>query len=336
MEEAMKFTVELLYEKPRGWSQFRRPYINPGEKVLSEVKDKSVTIEFELKPGYSPTHVEGIERLADHPSLVTKDNVLAVWAIIKRAFSVNKVPYRGHGPLLHRMTDALGYFNYESLFEIIYNQEGWGFMGGTGCGTLVHKLKFHKIMGVKPELTKSVTAATKNTLGVVWALASLRFNLILGEVKAVRLANKHLRDTVKEEDIFVTLEARPICQATVAYVGAHGYCIRGAQENAITCTKCAKKLNLPIDPKKRKVGTPDSVDCGAYRIYASFDSGYSSRSYSLYFNRLDKAELSDAEKAHFLPSGRNVRVRATKANALVQGQTMVSQFVITHPVGAKS
>ncbi len=168
-------------------------------------------------------------------------NVDAILEIMAGALSETNVPNRFVIPVIDNLLSVKGWYNYYQNFTILDDQRGFGYMGGAGCGKLIHDLTFSKILGVNPELT-----------GVRRTLAAMQFNGMLGEVKEIRRTNKHLREALAEDHIFVTLNARPMCQATVRYRNAHGYPVVNGATADCSCTKCCKKLNVVPDAAGRR------------------------------------------------------------------------------------
>jgi hypothetical protein len=134
------------------------------------------------------------------------------------------------------------YNSYSSVFNIIKNQKGYGYMGGTGCGKNIHHLTFDKIVGVKEGLPKKV-----KELAEFWLAGMLQ---ILNEV---RKSKKHLRDIIAEKDLYVTLGAKPDCQNTVAHVDTHGFPVKEYTIDNITCKKCLKRANFKAEAYAKHV-----------------------------------------------------------------------------------
>ncbi len=257
MSQPLILMATLPYEKGRrsAWNggALERPEVKHGETVISEIVGESVLISYELKKASYGEWVDGINRLYKHTDGINEGNADAVWAIVKSQFNVNKVPNSYYMPIVKRLLYVKGWGDFWDIFTIVEDQSGFGYMGGTGCGSLIHDLRFHKVMGVKEELGASATPGTQDHLK--WVLATLLFSHMLGEVKGIRQGNKRLREAVAEDDIFVTLNARPMCQATVHCHGAHGYPVRNGKIEDTSCTKCAKKLGVTANAAgRRKAG----------------------------------------------------------------------------------
>lgn len=180
---------------------------------------KGINISFEV-----PYHIDVLSEIV---GTITSKNVKAIWAAIRSEF-VDKVGYRGYENILRQISYTLGYNDFDSLFTILYDQKGMGFMGGTGCGTKIHHLTYNKITGVLPGLDPLITEVAQ-----AW------FNLMLGSLRYTRNEHKHLRDNLREEELFITFGAHPGCQRTVRFVGAQGYPLV-RQDKPITCAKCGK------------------------------------------------------------------------------------------------
>lgn len=236
----MEFQVTIPYEEKSVYGGgLRRPTVYYNEKLIKDVPDKEIVMGFRIGKGG-----EGFHSLCNHAEVIKTKNADAVWALVKDQFDVNKVPGQYAVLVIYAMLNAKGWNNLYDLFEILENQTGFGWMGGTGCGRLVHDLTFHKVLGVKAEHAGA---------GLKWVLATLLFSSMLGKVKGVRQEHKHLRDRLKEDEVFVTLAAKPKCQATVHYHGAHGYPLLGIKADEISCKKCAKKLGLEPNARGRRM-----------------------------------------------------------------------------------
>lgn len=160
---------------------------------------------------------------------ITPKNVKAVWAAIRHEF-VDKVGYRMYGAILANVLEALGAgYNFYTVYELLKDQKGLGFMGGTGVGNKIHNITYTKVVGVKSGLDPLVTEVAQ-----AW------FNLMLGELKYTRKETKHLRDAVAEDELVLAINAKPECQATVRYVGAKGYPVRQQSKARVTCAKCSE------------------------------------------------------------------------------------------------
>ncbi len=245
----MKFNMILPYEKDgyRGHG-FRRPSVYSGERVLSEVEDDgtgdlgSVTIEFEEDgKGWDGKPRTDFGHLATRWQVITEKNVDAILELFAGALNEKSVPTRWTLPLVELLLRCKGWANLYDNFDILDDQTGFGYMGGTGCGRLIHDLRFSKILGVKPSLK-----------GIRRTLAAMCFNGMLGAVKDIRQENKHLREALTEDQVFVTMNAKPTCQATVAYHNAHGYPVVNGSSVDCSCTKCAKKLGVVANAAGRR------------------------------------------------------------------------------------
>lgn len=160
--------------------------------------------------------------------LITPENIDAVLEIV-----IEKVEYffgRYDLALLNTLVKKYN-LGWEDIFEIDRNQKGFGFMGGTGCGQNIHHLTYDKVLGVKSGLEPKIEK-----------LATTFFAGLLGERLKLRESKKYLRENIKEEDVYVTINAKPDCQRTVNYTKAHGFPLKGTKAENITCLKCAKKF----------------------------------------------------------------------------------------------
>jgi hypothetical protein len=148
--------------------------------------------------------------------LIGKDNADDIFEICKEYIGNRSWELKRIINVIGALLEVYGNYNsYSSVFNIIKNQKGYGYMGGTGCGKNIHHLTFDKIVGVKDNLPIKV----KN-LAEFWLAGMLQ---ILNEV---RKSKKHLRDIIAEKDLYVTLGAKPDCQNTVAHVDAHGFPVK--------------------------------------------------------------------------------------------------------------
>jgi hypothetical protein len=255
----VKFTLTLPYEEDKVWSThgLRRPSVYSGERIESEVLGVSVTVSFEFDQ-YS-VDCYGFGHLSTRPEVINESNVDAILKLFsgakaRRHFGEDVVPSKWTLPVVGRLLSAKGWGNSMDLYDVLFDQEGFGFMGGSGCGRLLHKLHYTKVLSVKPSLK-----------GVRRTLAAMQFNGWLGEVKEIRDDNKHIREALTENDLFVTWSARPICQDSVHHWGARGFLLEGAGPDQCTCTKCAKKLGITVNANLRKrqgadrVKTPDVI-----------------------------------------------------------------------------
>ena len=250
----MLLTTVVPYEKDRWSDKRRRPTFSYDVKVTEdhpELPEPHVVIEWELEDRRDEYTPRGLSTLADYPEVITKANAHLIWPLVKRGFPVDKVPYRSHMTVIHKLLDINGWSNLYDIFTIHDNEQGWGFMGGTGCGRLIHHLTFSKVLGVREDVAQDIKKSPKHW--VKWHLATVLFTSMLGEVKQVREDRKYLRDAIKEDELFVTLHAKPDCQETVRYVGAQGYVVRGAGLERCSCTKCAKKLGVAVDNRGRRM-----------------------------------------------------------------------------------
>ncbi len=244
----MKLQVVIPFEK-NAIGQLVPPRGFYNERVVSvDHEAKNAIVEFGLE-GPADT-----SSLVTRPQAVTEKNVDEIWNIIRIApeLSVNRTPSRYTMDLITHLLSAKGWANLYDLFDVLPNQKGFGFMGGTGCGRLVHDLVYDLATGVKPEL--AAIGKIGSEAHMKWQLATLMYSGMLGHVQQVRQDNKHLRDRLAEREVFVTLRARPTCQQSVAYVTAHGYPLPGGETRAVdlSCTKCAKHLKLPVNAVGRR------------------------------------------------------------------------------------
>lgn len=251
----MRFQVTLPYESQRVYRNGEpavmmvRPRVGDGLKVVKDVVDKHVVVSFEVKKDTT-----SFGHLTGFPGVITAKNVDAVLELVEHLLDATRVPNKYDLRVVTQLLVMKGWGLVEDNYDVLYDQEGWGYMGGTGCGTLIHKLRFNKILGVLPALT-----------GVQRTLAAMQFNGWLGEVKAIRAERSHLRESVTEDELFVTLGAHPICQNTVAYVGARGFPVKAATEQHCSCTKCADKLGITASHKRNGIAitTPDTLVLGS-------------------------------------------------------------------------
>jgi hypothetical protein len=271
----MKFTANRPYAtretyRNREWvTVAMRPNISHDETVVSETQpnDKGrggvVVVSYDVKvekSAYSgKMEVKNLSLLArDAAEVITAENVDAVWELVKTEYAIDAVPNKYYFDVIPAVLRAKGWYDYSSNFVMEFNCEAWGYMGGTGCGQLIHKLLFDKIIAVRPELT-----------GVRKHVVTLWFSYMLGAVKATRAEHAHLRDTVAEDELFVTLNAHPICQNSVRYVGASGYPVKAATEATCSCSKCAAKLGITCASAKAikaVAKTPDSIDYNGFKL----------------------------------------------------------------------
>lgn len=161
-------------------------------------------------------------------NLINEDNADDIFKIYKEYITNHSYMLKLTISVINSLLKIYGEYNsYLAVFNIIENQKGYGYMGGVGCGKNVHHLTFNKIVGIKDGLPIKV-----NELAEFW-LAGMLYVL-----KDIRKNKKYLRDIIAEQDLFVTLNAKPDCQKTVAHVNAHGFPIKGATIKNITCKKC--------------------------------------------------------------------------------------------------
>jgi len=209
--------------------EYYRPY--SGENEISRDDNGSV-VEFNIhgenKPMLEGAYMPDLFRRFAR-QLINKENVDDLFTIFEQSIShINYITERIE--LAKVFLSFYGeYDSYTAVFEILKDQKGYGYMGGTGCGTKIHHLTFDKIVGVKEGLPKKV-----ERLAEIW-LAGM-----LGIISKIVADKKYLRDAIKEEDLFVTLNAHPDCQNTVRYVEAQGFPIEGVSVENITCKKCLK------------------------------------------------------------------------------------------------
>jgi hypothetical protein len=255
----MKFTITLPYTRRGRYSDSprQRPYLHNAYTVVSEVVGESVTVSFEQEVCKADGNRVDFGHLAHHPRAITVKNADAVLELVAGVLGEGKMLDEYTLPVVETLLAAKGWGSDRANYDMLDGQEGWGFMGGTGCGQLVHKLLFTKVLGVNPELT-----------GVRRTLAAMQFNGWLGQVKAIRNESKHLRDAVTEDQLFVTYNAHPICQASVHYHSARGFLVSAATEATCSCSKCAAKLGIKTADRKAvaAIKTPDAVEYKGFRL----------------------------------------------------------------------
>jgi hypothetical protein len=251
----MKFTVVLPYTRRSRHSDspMQRPYLHNAYKVVSEIVGESVTISFEQGVLKGESGRVDFGHLTTFPRVITEKNVDAVLELVGDELDVNRKPDLHTLPVVEALLTAKGWNNDRENYDMLDGQEGWGFMGGTGCGALVHKLRYTKVLGVKPE-----------HVGVRRVLAAMQFNAWLGQVKAIRAENAHLREAVSADELFVTYNAHPICQATVRHFHARGFLVGKAGAEHCSCTKCAAKLGITANRRRKGIDikTPDVMEVG--------------------------------------------------------------------------
>lgn len=175
--------------------------------------------------------------------LINKDNVDDIFLIYKEYIDTRSWRLKNTVNVIGALLEAYGEYNsYSSVFNIIKNQKGYGYMGGTGCGKNIHHLTFDKIVGVKEGLPIKV-----KKLAEFWLAGMLQI------LKEVRESKKYLRDIIAEKDLYVTVGARPDCQNTVAHVNAHGFPVKEYTVDNITCKKCLKRANFKAEAYARHV-----------------------------------------------------------------------------------
>jgi hypothetical protein len=175
--------------------------------------------------------------------LINKENVDDIFWIYKEYIGNRSWELKRTVNVIGALLNVYGDYNsYSSVFNIIKNQKGYGYMGGTGCGKNVHHLTFDKIVGVKENLPVKV-----KKLAEFWLAGMLQ---ILNEV---RESKKYLRDIISEKYLYVTIGARPDCQNTVAHVNAHGFPVKEYTIDNITCKKCLKRADFKAEAYARHV-----------------------------------------------------------------------------------
>ena len=301
----MKMLLNLPYEKHPWMSFLKPPTFYSGERLVKDDAERNIrTIEIEVNQNQ-------LSRLQGHTEqLITVDNADEVWEAIKKAFDVNRTAWFPYGVIFTRLLAVKGWLNYGELYNIEYDQIGYGYMGGTGCGRLVHEISYSKIVSVKYD---SIADPRK------WVWAQLLFKCMAGEVKALRDHNKHLRENIEEKDIFVTLNARPTCQKTVAYRGARGFLLKSGGLKHLTCIHCAKNLGVKVEAKRPK--TPANADRENYKgwtVQVFRNTARMTRTYHVTFRHTDGSEATQAEKLAF-KGKTEVMCRGTKAESLKYG-----------------
>lgn len=163
--------------------------------------------------------------------LINKDNADDIFRLYKQYIGNRSYRMKNTMVIIHTLLKIYnGSGSYSAVFNILENQKGFGYMGGVGCGKNIHHLTFDKIIGVKENLFKN-----EKELAEFW-LAGM-----MDVLREIREGKKYLRDVIAEKDLFVSLNARPDCQETVAHVDAHGFPIKNGDIKDITCKKCLKK-----------------------------------------------------------------------------------------------
>lgn len=321
----MKFTVTLSYVRGR-WNDSPRvrPSVYYDETVVSEVKGESVTISFEQ--GAIPANSRStFGHFATRPSAITKENVDTVITLLAAQLSESTLVDKSTGLVVDHLLASKGWGHDRENFDMLDNQEAWGFMGGTGCGNLIHRLSFTKVLGVKPSLT-----------GTRRILAAMQFNGWLGQVKAIRDENKHLRDLVTEDQLFVSYNAHPICQSSVNHWSARGFVVGSATESNCSCSKCAKKLGISVGktPEAPKVEVVNHIEYKGYRI--EFAKQGSNR---MRMSRIDGAVLNELENNQFInafnpdvtnttPALVSTRIGAEgRDKCFIRGQKVVDKYL---------
>ncbi len=243
MATTMKLQVTLKPEK-NDWGGYYPVHQGSGDRIIQdnrmvkEPRDRTLVVEFEASSeDRYPNH-----RLDSHfAELITAQNKNTITEIllenmkqvVKDSFGIWQ--YQGlMAALAWEWCPVRTFDPINHCFDLLGNQKGFGFMGGTGCGRLIHDLTFTKILGPKKGL-KGPLAET----AVYW------FAAMLGTTKHLREETKHLRDAIKEEDLFVTVGAFPGCQRTVKNYHAIGYPVKGIKAlEGMTCKKCRKAHGL--------------------------------------------------------------------------------------------
>jgi hypothetical protein len=163
--------------------------------------------------------------------LIDKDNADDIFKLYKQYIGNKSYRMKNTMSIIGALLKIYnGSDSYSAVFNILENQKGYGYMGGVGCGKNIHHLTFDKIIGVKENLFKN-----EKELAEFW-LAGM-----MDVLREIREGKKYLRDVIAEKDLFVSLNAKPDCQVSVAHVDAHGFPIKGATVKDITCKKCLKK-----------------------------------------------------------------------------------------------
>jgi hypothetical protein len=226
--DEMKYICKSYFERNNERLRFHSGYeiVYYNEKEISRDENGSV-IEFPIDMNYIS---DKFINKANY--LINKDNADDIFNIYKKYVGTSSYKMKKSLPVIFALLNIYTNknFSYDSIFNILKNQSGYGYMGGVGCGKNIHKLTFDKIIGVKSGLSKEV-----NELAEFWLAGMME------QLYEIRKNKKYLREVIEEKDLFVALNAKPDCQETVAHVNSQGFVIKNATKKDITCKKCLKK-----------------------------------------------------------------------------------------------
>jgi len=254
--------------------------------------------------------------------IVTPENAAFVWKQVKSLNDLTKSPlYKKYTNILSCLIQNLSKggnsFYNNDVWATTLNLSGYGYMGGTGCGKLIHHLHYNRLDGVSSKAT-----------GILREIAQARFDQMREAVETIHQENKHLREGIEKKALVITFDAHPTCQATVRYHSAYGYPVGSATQETVGCTKCAKKLGITANAQQRKNAgagksswvAPASVEYKGFKINFAKDGrkmcGY-----------LTMADGSDSSKIMSYTESWVRPYRGTESNVLEFSKSHIDQIL---------
>ena len=230
-------TANLPYVTPKYSYKRQAPQISSDVTLVSNnTKAQTLTVKFDLLSEDYQGNIH-LHRLVNQTAsqIINEDNGQAM-ADLMVPVLVNAKGYSAYRLTIRALLASLG-FKRHDVFNMSFNVQGYGYMGGTGVGEKIHHLVYDLIHDVKDGMPEQVTQ-----------LANMYLQGLLDDRNDIHRNNKHLTEAIKPKDLVVTLGCRPICQYSVAGYTAIGYPVAGGSKEHVSCSKCKKAKYIPDAP----------------------------------------------------------------------------------------